>query len=576
MYQGWVVTSVVKQKETSAVDLDKGADVSASAWGPLAISVFRWLWIASIASNIGTWMQSVGASWLMTLLTTSAVPVALMQTASSLPVFLVGLPAGAIADVVDRRKLLLVSQAWMLGVSALLGVLTLMGLISEWTLLLLTFLLGLGGALNAPAWQAIVPELVGRRQVASAVTLNSAGFNLARAVGPALGGLVVAASGPSAVFLLNAASYLGVLVVLFLWRRKPLASTAPPERVLGAIAAGTRYARNSPSLQAVLVRVAAYVVAASALWALLPIVTKQDLGLDAGGYGLLLGSLGLGAIIAALLLRRLNRVLSADQLTVAATLVFALATLALGLARSLWVLLPMLVLGGMAWMATMATFNVSAQSAAPDWVRARALGIYLLVFQGGMAASSFAWGAIASWLGNSEALVVAAGALAASTITAWRWRLHKIRELDLTPAADSTQPALVITPKPEDGPVLVTIEYEVAPEQQAAFVEKMQRVERMRRRTGSHGWGLFQNPADPDRFVETFIARSWAEHMRQHTRATVTDRRVVDEAQALRKPGTTPVVSHLIAAHPLAFSQNDNSVNGRGRSATEAEKAVEK
>ncbi len=299
-------TAGAKQRDPGATNFEKGADVTASAWGPLAISVFRWLWIASVASNIGTWMQNVGASWLMTLLTPSPVLVALMQTATSLPVFLVGLPAGAIADVVDRRKLLLISQAWMLVVATLLGVLTQLGLTSEWVLLALTFLLGLGSALNAPAWQAIVPELVGKRQVAAAITLNSAGFNLARAVGPALGGIIVAVAGAGAVFLLNAASFLGVLLVIFRWKRRPVKSTAPPERVLGAIVAGTRYARHSPSLQAVLVRVVAFIIAASALWALLPIVANRDLRLDAGGYGLLLASLGFGAVVGALVLRRLN------------------------------------------------------------------------------------------------------------------------------------------------------------------------------------------------------------------------------------------------------------------------------
>ena len=506
----------------------------------------------------------MGASWLMTELTPSPVLVALMQTATSLPLFLVGLPAGAIADVVDRRKLLLASQAWMLAVATLLGVFAVLNLITAEILLLLTFLLGLGGAFNAPAWQAVVPELVGRRQVAAAVTLNSAGFNLARAVGPALGGLIVAAAGPGAVFLLNAASFLGVLVVIFMWRRKPSQSTAPPERVLGAISAGTRYARHSPSLQAVLVRVFAFVVAASALWALLPIVANRDLHLDAGGYGLLLASLGFGAIVGAFVLRRLGSIMSTDALTAIATIAFAVATLALGYVQSLWLLLPSLALGGLAWMATMASFNVSAQSAAPDWVRARALGIYLSIFQGGMAASSFAWGAIAGWLGDREALLLAAVALCLSATTALRWRLHRLQGLDLTQAEQTPQAEVASTPQPEEGPVLVTITYEVAPDQQPDFVKAMERVERMRRRTGAYRWGLFQDTGNPHRFIETYLARSWAEHMRQHTRATVTDRRIVEEARALQKPGTSPIVSHLIAAHPVAFDGRSNEHGWKG------------
>ena len=297
---------------------DKGAPTTTSQWGPLGVTIFRWLWIASIASNLGAWMQNVGATWLMTILTPSPILVALMQTATSLPVFLVGLPAGAIADVVDRRKLLLISQGWMLLVAVALGVLAALHLLSAGILLLLTFMLGLGSALNAPAWQAIVPELVGKRMVAQAVALNSAGFNLTRAVGPALGGLVVAAYDPSAVFFLNAASFLGVLVVVYMWKRPHVESVGPPENVLGAIAAGTRYASHSRALQAVLARVTVFIIAASALWALLPVVASHDLHLDAGGYGVLLGCLGVGAVIGALCIHKLNQILSTDQLTVLA------------------------------------------------------------------------------------------------------------------------------------------------------------------------------------------------------------------------------------------------------------------
>lgn len=494
-------------------------------------------------------MQNVGASWLMTLLTPSALLVALMQTATSLPVFLVGLPAGALADVVDRRKLLLVTQAWMLVVATVLGVLTLLNLTSEWVLLALTFFLGLGAALNAPAWQAIVPELVGRRMVAPAVALNSAGFNLARAVGPALGGLVVAAAGAGAVFLLNAVSFLGVLVVIYLWRREPIISASPPESVLGAISAGTRYARHSHSLQAVLVRAAAFIVSGSALWALLPVVANHDMHLDAGGYGVLLGSLGLGAVAGAGMLMRLRSAMSTDRLAALATLGFSLATLALGYVHNIYLLVPLLFIGGVAWMSMMSSLNISAQSAAPNWVRARALGVYLLVFQGGMAAGSLTWGAIAGGFGNSITLALATGTMLLSLFTGLRWRLHSVQALDLTPAQHWTEPRLAMTPQPAAGPVLVTISYRVPPEQAVAFVAAMQGVGRMRRRTGSYRWELFQDPADPDRYVETFLARTWAEHLRQHTRPTVTDQKTEEQALALLKPGTTPEVTHLIAAH---------------------------
>lgn len=503
-----------------------------------------------MASNIGTWMQNVGASWLMTLLTPSPVLVALMQTATSLPIFLVGLPAGAIADLADRRKLLLITQAWMLAVATVLGMLALADLISTWALLALTFLLGLGAALNAPAWQAIVPELVGRRLIAPAIALNSAGYNLARAVGPALGGLVVAAAGPGAVFLLNAASFLGVLIVIYLWRRQPVENLAPPERVLGAIAAGARYARHSFSLQAVLVRSGAFVLAASALWALLPLVANRDLKLDASGYGILLGSLGLGAVVGAILYARLSQILTTDQLTMLATVAFTVATLGLAYVHNLLLLIPMLLVGGLGWMAAMSSFNISAQNAAPAWVRARVLGIYLLVFQGMLALGSFGWGALADRLGNSAALGVAALALFIGVATMLRWPLNVVEKLDLTPALGWPEPKLVVTPRPEDGPVLVTVEYQVAPENAAAFVRAMQRVGRMRRRTGAYSWGLYNDPSNPDRYMETFLTRTWAEHVRQHTRPTMTDQRIQDEAYAFQKPSTTPLISHFVATQP--------------------------
>jgi MFS family permease len=528
----------------------KGADASLSTWGPLAVSVFRWLWIASVASNIGTWMQNVGASWLMTLLTPSPLLVALMQTASSLPLFLVGLPAGAIADVVDRRKLLLVTQGWMLAVATLLGALTLVNVMSAPVLLALTFFLGLGGALNAPAWQAIVPELVGRRMLAQAVALNSAGFNLARAVGPALGGLIVAAAGPGAVFLLNAASFLGVLVVIYLWKREPVENPSPPERVLGAIAAGTRYARHSFALRSVLIRTLTFIVAASALWALLPVVANHDLHLDAAGYGVLLGALGAGAVAAALMLQRLRASMSTDRLMVLATLGFGLATFALGYLHNLIALVVLLFVGGVSWMCVMSSLNVSAQNAAAAWVRARALGVYLLVFQGGMAAGSFGWGALAGRLGNSLTLGIAALVLGVSVVAAWFWPLHRVQSLDVSPSGHWPQPEFAVAPAPEDGPVLVTIEYRVPVDRAGDFAQIMQRVGRMRRRTGSYEWGLFNDPSDPERYIETFYTRTWAEHMRQHTRPTTTDRAVEEQAFALLKDGTAPVVSHFIASHP--------------------------
>jgi MFS family permease len=322
-----------------------------SAWSPLRQAVFRSIWIATVVSNIGTWMQSVGIGWLMTTLTPSPLLVALMQTATSLPVFLLGLPAGTFADLINRRKLLLATESWMLLVALTLGILTLTGHISAGILLVLTFLMGLGSAFDGPAWQAIVPDLVERKELPSAVSLNATGFNVARALGPALGGLVVAVAGPAAVFLLNAISFLFVLVAIYRWRHAPVQNDLPPEDMLGATAAGMRYVRHAPALQAVLVRIGVFTFGASGLWALLPVVARHELGVDATGYGVILGSLGFGAVGSALLMPRLRDRLPVDRLTATATLVFAAATLALAYLRFVPLLVAFMMAGGMAWLA---------------------------------------------------------------------------------------------------------------------------------------------------------------------------------------------------------------------------------
>jgi len=518
----------------------------ASAWSPLRHPAFRAIWTAWVASNTGIWMQSIGAAWLITSLTPSPLLVALMQTATSLPVFLVGLPAGALADVIDRRKLLLATLAWMLLVALALGVLTLAGLVSSWTLLALTFLLGLGGALNAPAWLASVPELVDREELPAAVALHSAGFNVARAVGPALGGLVVAAAGPAAVFLLNAAFFLGVLVVIARWRRTRATSDLPPENMLGATAAGLRYVRHAPALQAVLVRTGVFTLGASALWALLPVMARNELGLGATGFGIILGSLGLGGVASALLLPRLRRRLSIDRLTAVATLLFAAATLALAYLRVVPLVLASMLAGGMAWLAILSSLTVAAQTTAPAWVRARAVGSYLLVFQGLMAAGSLAWGAVAQDFGTRTALSLAAFVLVGGLAAIWRWPLQEVQGLDLTPSGHWPDPELVLQPAPADGPVLITVEYRVPAERAHAFVAAMAAMRSFRRREGAVRWDLFRDLADPDRYVETFVVPTWGEHLRQHARVTVDDEAIEARAFAFLQPGVAPIAAHLI------------------------------
>ena len=518
------------------------------AWEPLREPVFRALWIASLTSNIGTWMQNVGAAWLMTSLTPSPVVVALVQAATSLPVFLVGLPAGALADIVDRRRLLIVSQGWMLLSAAALGVLTLIGFMSPWILLALTFALGLGAAMNTPAWQAIVPEVVSPSELQEAVALNAAGFNVARAVGPALGGLIVAAVGPGPVFLLNAASFIAVMLVVYRWNRQRATSRLPAEHVIGAMRAGIRYVRNAPALQAVLVRSGVLIVCAAGLWALLPLVARDQLGLGATGYGVLLGCLGIGAVTGATLLPRIKRKFSLDMLVTGATVVFAVATAALAYVQNVFLVGAAMVAGGIAWIALMSSFNAAAQTAAPEWVRARALAAYLLVFQGGMAVGSILWGALATRMGVRAALLVAVFGLIAGLMLITRYRLAEGEKIDLTPSPHWPEPRMSVELQPEAGPVLVEVEYFIESERAQDFTKAMDDVRRERLRDGAMRWGLFTDSANPNRFVETFLLESWVEHMRQHERITKSDRMAEELARAFHIGTGTPKTVHLIHA----------------------------
>jgi MFS family permease len=398
-------------------------------WAPLREPLFRSLWGAAVISYTGTWMQNVGAGWLMTQLTMSPFKVSLVTAASTLPVFLVILPAGALADLVDRRRFLLITQSWMVVAAAILGVLTLLGYVTPSILLLYTFLLGLGSVMNDPAWQAITPEIVSVENHAPAVALNSVGFNVARALGPALGGLVIAATSSGVAFLLNAASFFGVILFLYRWKR-PHYEHVETGRVWGALATGFRYVRGAPVVRSVLIRTAAFSWAASCLLALLPILARPH---GASGYGLLLGSFGLGALSGAALLPRLRTRLSVDALVVFATLLFAAMTFLAGHVRAFSGLTLVLFASGVAWIGILACLNLAAQTMSPSYLRARALSMYLLVLQGGMALGSAVWGMLANRSGIPAALLVSAVALVAGLITVPRHRLSS-EKLKFAPA----------------------------------------------------------------------------------------------------------------------------------------------
>jgi MFS family permease len=403
-----------------------------SALAPLREPLFRSLWLAAVISYTGRWMQNVGAGWLMTQLTMSPFMVSMVQAAMTLPVFLVTLPAGALADMVDRRRFLLVTQSWMVVAAALLGILTLAGWVTPWVILAFTFLLGLGAVVNDPAWQSIVPEVVCAENHAPAVALNSAGFNLARAVGPAIGGMVIAATNSGIAFLINAASLFGVIVFLLRWKR-PGFEQPNTERVLDSMRAGFRYARSAPIVHCVLVRTGAFSIAASSLLALLPLIARTSCEYGATGYGLLLGSFGLGALAGAAALPRMRNHFSVDGVVGAAIVLFALMTFAAGRVHIFQWLLGVLFLSGVAWIAILACLNVAAQTMSPPWMRARAVSMYLLVLQGGMAIGSTFWGALATKYGVPNTMLCSAAALILGLLAVRKFRLTS-RELAFSPA----------------------------------------------------------------------------------------------------------------------------------------------
>ncbi len=534
-----------------------------NAFAPLSLPLFRDRWIASTVSSVGTWMQDTAGTWLMTALTSSPLLIALMQTAASLPVLILGLLAGATADIYDRRRLLIFWQYWMLAAVAILAIMTFAGVVSPVTLLLFTFLLNVGSAMNNPAWQAIVPELVPKDQLPNAVTLNAASNNLARAVGPALGGLLVAAftkadKGAGWVFALNSASFAGVIWILWRWHRQPLfKSTLPAERIAGSVRSGLRYLRFSPTLQGSLVRAFGFTFFVSAVWSLLAVIAKRDLHQGAIGYGILNGSLGLGAVAAAAVLARIRKLVEATKLLTLTSLYYVFALISLALVHRPAFVIVTLLGAGFAWTSSMSTLNVSVQLSAPSWVAARALGVYLMTFQGGMALGSVVWGAVAQRTSVSTALLWAAGLMAASLPFLLRIPILKGTLPDLTPYKwKRPVPTFAAAPDPEDGPVRISIDYKVLPGDLRAFTEAIYAMKGVRLRDGAIRWAIYRDASDPEHLNETFIMESWLEYLRSRERTTAADQACRERVWALHTGPEPPRISHQVWLSELPESSD--------------------
>ena len=523
------------------------AEVQGSAWSPFRYTVFTVLWVATVLSNIGSWMQSAAAGWLMTSLRRNPFAVALVQAATTLPMFLFSLPAGALADIVDRRRLLVMVQIAGVAVATLFAIFVWLEWITPNWLLTFIFLTGIATVLAMPAWQASVPQLVPKEELRSAVALNGVGLNIRRAIGPALAGVAIGALGMAAPYWINALSTFAVIAALIWWRPpQPIAQSLPAEHVVNAIRSGLRYARYNPDLRATLIRSAGFFPLASVYWALLPLLVRARMAGGPETYGILLGAIGAGAVCGAFVLPAAAK-LGADRVVTGATIGTALALVLFAIAREPASGLIACVLAGICWVAAVSTVNVSAQFALPGWVRGRGMAMFATAQFAGLAVGSIVWGQAAQEIGLPAVHIIAAIALVAAVPLLRRWRLQTAADLDLAPSMHWPVPLLSHDVEPDRGPLLVTIEYAVAAVDRAAFLTAMAKLAGERRRDGAYDWGIYEDASKEGVFVETFWVDSWLEHLRQHQRVTNADRVLQDTVQRFQAD-RDPAVRHLIGA----------------------------
>ncbi|HPE70784.1 MAG TPA: MFS transporter [Candidatus Competibacter sp.] len=521
-----------------------------SGFTPLRQVLFVVLWVATVIGNTGSFIRDVASAWLMTDLSTSPAAVAMVQAAATLPVFLLAIPAGALADILDRRNFLISIQFLLAGTSICLMLLSATGLQSVVSLVALTFLGGVGAALMGPTWQAIVPELVEKKDLKSAVALNSLGINIARAVGPALGGLILASLGAAFNYGVDVISYVFVVAALLWWPRPKAARDALSERFVGAFRAGLRYTRASHELHVVLLRAFLFFALASSAWALLPLVARQLLGGGAGFYGILLGAVGLGAICGAVIMPRLRARLDADGLLLHAALVTAAVMAFLSFAPPPWAAVVALLVLGVAWITALTTLNGVAQAILPNWVRGRSLAVYLTVFNGAMTVGSLSWGVVAQRTSVPVTLLAGAAGLVLVGLVAHRIKLPT-GEADLVPSNHWPEPLTATLVENDRGPVLIQIEYRITSENRANFLKALARLSAERRRDGAYAWGITEDASDPDRMLEWFQVESWAEHLRQHQRVSKADADVQEDVLRFHQGEQRPVVHHFLAInHP--------------------------
>lgn len=533
-----------------------------SALAPFRHRDFRTLWSATLVSNFGGLVQAVGAAWLMTQLTDSATLIALVQASNTLPIMLLALASGALADIFDRKTLLLAAQCLMAGVSLILAVVAWQGWLTPWLLLAFTFLIGAGQALYNPPWQASMQDLVPRKDLASAVTLNSVGFNMMRSVGPAAGGIIVASFGAAAAFAVNAISYVPLLGALLRWKPQIAPRTAPPEAFLPALSAGLRYVALSPNLMKVILRGALFGFAAVAVLALLPLVAKSHP--DGGSllFGGLLGCYGVGAIIGALLNPRIRTRFDNEHIVQMAFAGFAGSAIVLGQTDQIWLHGLAMLPAGASWVLALSLFNVTVQLSTPRWVVARALALYQTATFGGMATGSWIWGGVAGAQGIGSALTMAGAVLAFGSVIGFWFRAPEFGTVDLDPVNRFREPALALDLRGRSGPIMVMVDYHIAPEDVQEFLRLMRLRRNIRRRDGARNWAMLRDLEHPEHWTESYHIATWDEYVRHNLRRTKSDAEVTVALRALHRGEGDPVVHRMIERHAVS-PQDDIPLVGK-------------
>lgn len=517
-----------------------------SALAPFRIGIFRAVWSANLVSSFGGLIQGVGAAWMMTSIATSSYQVALVQASTTLPIMLFALVAGAIADGFNRRHVMLVAQVFMLVVSVLLTVFTWFDLITPWTLLAFTFLIDSGTALNSPSWQASVGDMVPRHKVPAAIALNSMGFNITRSVGPAIGGIIVAAFGPAAAFAANAVSYVALIGVLARWKPQMPAATLPRESLGAAMGAGLRYVAMSPNIGKVLARAAAFGFTAGSVLALLPLVARDLVQGGALTFGIMLGAFGVGAVAGALISVRLRQMLSSETMVRAAFAGFALCAFNAALSHHAWQTALGLALGGACWVLALSHFNVTVQMSTPRWVVGRVLSIYQTATFGGIALGSWIWGIVADVHGADVALIASAVAMLAGGAIGFFLPLPQQAPLNLDPLNRWTEPMLAMDLKPRSGPIAISIEYTIREEDVPEFLAVMRERGRIRRRDGARNWTLARDLENPELWIESYHTATWLDYIRHNSRATHADAVIGERIRALHSGAERPKVRRVI------------------------------